>query len=524
MLRLSVVAAIIVALLVSFFLFETMHFIFGLILAGGLIIVGLYDVIQKRHAVLRNFPIAGHLRYLLEFIRPEMQQYFIFTNLSGRPFNRETRSLVYQRAKGVRDTMPFGSQFDIDKPGYESARHSMAPKKVDKSEGRLMVGGPECKKPYDASRLNISAMSFGALSKNAVLALNKGAKLGHFAHNTGEGGLSPYHLAGGGDLTWQLGTANFGCRKRDGHFDPDLFKDKASHDAVKMIEIKISQGAKPSHGGILPAAKITQEISEIRGAPMGEDCASPPTNPEFSTPLELLDFVARLRELSGGKPVGFKLCIGVESEFLGICKAMLKTNILPDFITIDGAEGGTGAAPVEYTDSLGVPINDALIFVNNALTGIGIRDKLRVISSGKVASGMQMATKVALGADMCNSARGMMFALGCIQSLQCNANTCPTGVTSQNPRLMRGLVVEDKYKRVANFHEHTIASFLDIVGAMGLQHVDDLSPEHIYHRINWAKAQSYAEVYDFVEANALLNAPYPDIFAKQWERASAERF
>lgn len=524
MLRFSVVASFIFMCLLAFIAFDYLHFYFFLLVAGILILVGLYDLVQSKHAVLRNFPIVGHLRYIMEFIRPEMQQYFISDNLNERPFNRETRSLVYQRAKGVRDTIPFGSQFDLDRPGYETIYHSMAPTVIPPEQARIIVGGPQCSKPYHASRLNVSAMSFGALSANAVMALNKGAKAGNFAHNTGEGGLSDHHLWGGGDLIWQLGTANFGARAHDGKLDPVLFKERSHFDVIKMIEIKISQGAKPSHGGILPAAKMTLEIAKIRGVEMGKDCDSPPRNPEFSTPIQLLEFVAKLRELSGGKPVGFKLCLGIRSEFLSICKAMLQTGILPDFITVDGAEGGTGAAPVEFVDSIGTPINDSILYVDNALRGFGVRDKIRVIASGKVATGLDMVSKIALGADLCNSARAMLFALGCIQSLQCNANTCPTGVTTQNPRLERGLVVEDKYKRVANYHKATVHSFLELAGAMGVVHIDDLGPEHIHHRTDYAHTKSYADLYGVCPENALLQEPVPEFFKRDWLRASTERF
>ena len=369
-------------------------------------------------------------------------------------------------------------------------------------------------------------MSFGAISKNAVLAMNKGAKHGNFAHNTGEGGLSPHHLAGGGDLIWQLGTANFGARNKTGRFDPDLFQKKSQYPQVKMIEIKLSQGAKPSHGGILPAIKISPEIAEIRNIPMGEDCLSPPTNPEFNTPEELLHFVAKLRELSGGKPVGFKLAIGLKEQFLGICKAMLKTNILPDFITVDGAEGGTGAAPLEFTNRLGLTIDDALNFVHNSLIGCGLRDKIIIIASGKVITGFDMLCKIALGANMINCARAMMFAVGCIQSLQCNKNTCPTGVATQNPYLVRGLDVNNKYLRVANFHDATIKSFLEIAGAMGIAHIDNIGPWDVYRLDHNNQNRSLAEIYPQIGKNVLIenSTDIPEDYAYHWEKASAESF
>lgn len=501
-------------------LFLTLGIIFFLTLAT-------YDFLQKKHAILRNFPALGRLRFLFELIRPEIQQYFIANDEEELPFSREQRSLVYQRAKRVLDTVPFGTRHIITAEGYESAKHSLNPTHLSEKESRHNVGGPQCTQPYNASRLNISAMSFGAISKNAVKALNKGAKTGNFAHNTGEGGLSHYHLAEGGDIIWQLGTANFGARnKKTGRFDPEQFKQKSRLEQVKMIEIKLSQGAKPSHGGILPAAKITPEIAEIRGAAMGEDCVSPPTNPEFSTPEELLQFIAKLRELSGGKPIGFKLCIGRRSEFLGICKAIIKTGIYPDFITVDGAEGGTGAAPLEFTNRLGEFIDDGLSFVHNSLVATGLRDKITVIASGKTVTGFHVLSKIALGADLVNSARGMMFALGCIQSLQCNRNTCPTGVATQNPFLVRGLVVEDKYKRVANFHDATVKSFLELAGAMGIKHVDEIGAWDVYRRDADGNNVCLATVYPQLAPNALVEQhdDLPKDYAYFWKQASAEHF
>jgi len=435
-----------------------------LIIVIPYILLGIYDAFISTHNVLRLYPVVGHFRYMFEFIRPEIQQYFVATNLSGRPYNRELRSLVYQRSKNVVDTLPFGTQHDITKVGYELAHHSLSPKEVPEDAARIQIGGPDCRQPYNSSRLNISAMSFGALSSTAVTAMNRGAKLGGFAQDTGEGGLSKYHLQGG-DVIWEIGTAYFGCRTLDGNFDEDKFKKKANQDVVKMIEIKLSQGAKPSHGGILPAAKITKEIAEIRGIGLDKDCVSPPAHTAFDNPKGLLEFVKRLRELTNGKPIGFKLCIGKRKEFMGICKAMLETGITPDFITVDGAEGGTGAAPVEYTNRLGVPINEALVFVHSCLVGIKLRDKIRIIASGKVTTGFDMVTKIALGADLCNAARPFMFSVGCIQALRCNENTCPTGVTTQDPSRIKAIDVEEKSPRVANYHRNTIKSFLDLTGA-----------------------------------------------------------
>jgi glutamate synthase domain-containing protein 2 len=522
--RLYVMIGIIIALFLISALLELRSLLSLLIVAILLITLAIHDSFQKQHTILRNFPVIGRFRYLFEMIRPEIRQYFIAGDQDETPFDREIRSIVYQRAKGVLDTLPFGTQQRITFPGYISAKHSLSPTVLNENDGRITVGGAQCKRPYHASRLNISAMSYGALSQNAILALNLGAKTGNFAHNTGEGGLSPYHLQNGGDIIWQLGTAMFGCRTPEGRFNPEEFKKKAALDVVKMIELKLSQGAKPSHGGILPAVKVTPEIAEIRGVELGQDCLSPPTNPEFNTPEEMMYFIAKLRELSDGKPVGFKLAIGVRSQFLGICKAMLKTGIIPDFITIDGAEGGTGAAPMEFSDHLGEPLNEALIFVHNSLTGVGLRDKICVIASGKVATGFDMIHKLCIGADMCNSARAMMFALGCIQSLQCNKNTCPTGVTSQNPRLMRGLVVEDKYIRVARFHKATIHSFLELAGAMGVKKIDDLTPWHLFQRTPQGITKAFAEIYTFIEDNVLLLQPEITPMARDWALASAESF
>ncbi|MFA3919058.1 FMN-binding glutamate synthase family protein [Ruegeria hyattellae] len=495
-----------------------------LVLVIPYIIVGFYDLTTTRHNVLNNYPVLGHFRYALEFVSPEIRQYFVETNESGRPFNRITRALVYSRAKGQADTLPFGTQFDLQKVGYHSTNHSLAPKEVDPAEERVMLGGPQCDKPYLASRLNVSAMSFGALSSNAIRALNGGARDGGFAHNTGEGGLSPYHLAEGGDIIWQIGTGYFGCRTKEGGFDKDLFAEKAGKDVVKAIEIKLSQGAKPSHGGVLPAAKVDEEIAQIRGVEPHKDVISPPAHSAFDGPEGLMRFVQHLREMSGGKPVGFKLCIGNRSEFMSICKAMLDTGILPDFITVDGAEGGTGAAPVEYTNRLGVPLNEALIFVNNCLRGIGVRDKIRVIASGKVATGYDLIEKFALGADMCNCARAMMFAVGCIQALHCNTNRCPSGIATQDPVRARAVNVPQKRIRVRRFHDATLESFRELLGAMGREKVAELGPVDIRRRNANEREESYAGLYAHLDEGALLGKKIPPEFAADWARASVERF
>lgn len=487
------------------------------------IILWIYDLLQRKHSILRNFPVLGHIRYILEFIRPEIQQYFVATDEDELPFNRENRSLVYQRAKNIRDTIPFGTERDILSVGYTWALHSLAPKAAEEVEPRVWVGGPDCTQPYSASRLNISAMSFGALSPKAIMALNKGAMIGNFAHNTGEGGLSPYHLQGG-DVIFQIGTAYFGCRDEEGNFCAEEFKVEARRNEVKMIEIKLSQGAKPSHGGILPAAKLTPEIAKVRKVPMGKDVLSPIAHTAFSTPVGLLEFVKELRELSGGKPVGFKLCLGRQDEFLAICKAMLKTNILPDFITVDGAEGGTGAAPVEYTNFIGTPLESGLVFVHNALVGINVRDKIRIICSGKVTNGFDLVTNLALGADMCNSARAMMMATGCVQSKQCNANTCPTGVATQSKRLQYGLVVDEKKHHVANFHKNTIKSFLEMVGALGLNNPSSLTPSHIMRRVAVDQVKNFNEIYEYLEPGQLLGKNIPESYKINWAQANPDTF
>lgn len=497
--------------------------IWFLALLVPLVVLWIYDVTQKQHTILRNFPILGHSRFILEFLRPEIQQYFIADNESERPYNREVRSLVYQRAKNVMDTVPFGTEREITEVGYTWVLHSLAPKHLSEVEPRVIVGGPDCKKPYSASRLNISAMSYGSLSPNALMALNQGAQLGGFAHNTGEGGISPYHLQGG-DIIFQLGTAYFGCRDEHGNFNETEFQVEGNRPEVKMIEIKLSQGAKPSHGGILPAAKLTPEIALVRKVKMGEDVLSPPAHTAFDTPIGLLQFVKKLRDLTGGKPVGFKLCLGRREEFLAICKAMLETNILPDFITVDGAEGGTGAAPLEYTNRVGEPLEPALIFIHNSLVGINVRDKIRIICSGKVASGFDMVSKIAMGADMCNAARSMMLAIGCVQSKQCNANTCPTGVATQDKRLQRGLVVDVKKHRVFNFHKNTMKSFLEMVGAMGLCNPSDLKPGYLMRRVNQESVKSFQEIYEYLEPGELLGCKAPESYKKYWDMAESSKF
>ena len=465
------------ATLILMWLNDFESFRFGYVILFLIFVItclGIYDVNQKTHAILRNFPVAGHFRYLLESISPEIQQYFIESNTSGRPFSRNLRALVYRRAKGVNDTHPFGTQRDINMADYVALRHSIYAKSPLQEDLRVVVGGPDCRQPYSASIFNISAMSFGSLSGNAVMALNKGAMKGNFYHNTGEGGISPYHLEGG-DICWQIGTGYFGCRNELGYFDDEKFREKAAWPQVKMIEIKISQGAKPGHGGVLPGVKNTLEIAKIRGVVPGTTILSPPAHSAFSNPDQLVQFVKRLRDLSDGKPVGFKLCIGKTEEFEDVCKAMTAAGIFPDFITIDGAEGGTGAAPLEFSDSVGLPLEPGLIFARLTLDKYRIREKIKLIASGKAISAFAIVKNLALGADMCNSARGFMFSLGCIQALRCNTNACPTGVATQDKHLEKGLVVTDKSERVYNFHKNTVHAVKELLGATGHEHTSQLN-------------------------------------------------
>jgi glutamate synthase domain-containing protein 2 len=489
-----------------------------------LVVIGIYDQFQTKHAILRNFPVIGHGRYMLEAIRPEINQYFIESDTDGEPFDRLQRSVVYQRAKGVNDTAPFGTKLDVYLPGYEWLEHSLRAVHPGDEHPRVTIGGRDGAVPYSASALNISAMSYGSLSRNAIEALNRGAKLGGFAHNTGEGGISPYHLAGGGDLIWQIGTGYFGCRSSAGGFAAEPFAERATLAQVKMIEIKLSQGAKPGHGGILPAAKLTREISEIRGVPLGKDVLSPPCHSAFDCPTTMLRFVAQLRELSGGKPIGFKLCVGRRSEFLSICKAMIATGIQPDFITVDGAEGGTGAAPLEFTDRMGMPMIEGLVFVHNALVGTNLREHIKVICSGKILSAFDIARAIAIGADLCNSARAMMFAIGCIQARRCNHNDCPTGIATQNPDLIKGLDIVDKSERVARYHHSTIHAFTELLGAAGFSDPAQLRPEHIHRRLDFRTSRTYAQLFDYLEPGELLDDARSSEWGAMWAAAQTDRF
>jgi glutamate synthase domain-containing protein 2 len=490
-----------------------------------LALVGLLDFSQTRQAIRRNYPVLSHLRFFFEFVRPEIRQYFLETDTEELPFSRAQRSIVYQRAKNVVDKRPFGTQLSLYETHYEWINHSIAPTEIGSHDFRILIGGPQCRKPYDASVFNVSAMSFGALSANAVLALNEGAKRGNFYQDTGEGSISRYHREPGGDLTWEIGSGYFGCRNADGSFDERKFAENAASDQVKMIEIKLSQGAKPGHGGVLPAAKVTAEIAAARGVPVGVDCISPARHSAFSTPLELIGFVARLRELSGGKPVGIKFAVGHPWEWFGIVKAMLQTGIAPDFIVVDGGEGGTGAAPLEFTDHVGAPLREALILVHNTLIGANLRDRIRLGASGKVVTAFDIARTLAMGADWCNSARGFMFALGCIQSQACHSGCCPTGVTTQDPVRMRALVVTDKAERVYRFHQNTLKALKELLAAAGLGHPRELGPEHVIRRVSSTEVRSLAALHQWVAPGELLAAvPDHPAFKVFWQGASADSF
>lgn len=493
---------------------------------AGVLALALRDLTQTKHAILRNYPVAAHLRFLLETIRPEMRQYFFEADKDGTPFPRDKRAIVYQRAKKDLDKRPFGTQYDVYADQYEWLHHSLAPKPMPHDDTmRVLIGGPDCAQPYSASLLNISAMSYGALSANAVRAMNKGAQKGGFFHDTGEGGVSPYHREHGGDLVWEVGSGYFGCRDAAGNFSAEKFREMARDPQIKMVELKLSQGAKPGHGGVLPAAKITPEIAAIRGVPMGEDCVSPAAHASFSTPVGLLEFVAQMRDLSGGKPAGFKLCIGHPWEFMAICKAMLETGITPDFIVVDGKEGGTGASPLEFMDHVGMPLREGLNFVHNALIGVGLRDRIKIGASGKITTAFDMARVMALGADWCNAARGFMFAVGCIQAQACHTGHCPTGVTSADPARQRAIVVPDKAERVYNFHKNTVHALGELIAAAGLSRASDISPHHFLRRVGAEKVVSYAEGYERLKPGQLLTGDtHSPIFHDAWRLSQASSF
>lgn len=488
-------------------------------------LVGFIDYTQDRQAIRRNYPVLAHFRFFFEFIRPEIRQYFIEADTEELPYSRAQRSIIYQRAKGVADKRPFGTQLNVYQAQYEWMNHSMSPAEIDSHDFRINIGGPDCEQPYSASVFNISAMSFGALSANAILALNAGAKKGKFYHDTGEGSISCHHRKNGGDLVWEIGSGYFGCRNQNGGFDEECFKVNAASDQVKMIEIKLSQGAKPGHGGVLPGAKVTPEIAEARGVLLGVDCISPAKHSAFSTPIEMMHFVAKLRALSGGKPVGIKLAIGHPWEWFGMVKAMLETGITPDFIVVDGGEGGTGAAPLEFTDHVGAPMREALMLVHNTLVGVNLRGKIRVGASAKIVTAFDVARTIAMGADWCNAARGFMFALGCLQAQTCHTGHCPTGVTTQDPKRMRALVVPDKSERVFQFHQNTLHALKELLAAAGLTHPSQLGPEHVIRRVSSTEVRSLAALHLWAKPGELLNSiPDLPVFKVFWNVSRADSF
>jgi glutamate synthase domain-containing protein 2 len=519
------ISAVVTALILVWAYFQTAA-LFAFVLVAPLVYMGLADMIQTRQSIKRNFPLFGRLRYVFEDLRPKIQQYFVESDIDGAPINRNDRSVIYQRAKKQIDTTPFGTQLNVYAEGYEWMSHSIVPIDFHKVEHhpRVLVGNKDCLQPYNSSMLNISAMSFGSLSGNAVEALNAGAKIGGFAHNTGEGGISPHHLKNGGDIIWQIGTGYFGARDESGNFSAEAFQKNATRPEVKMIELKLSQGAKPGHGGILPGKKNTPEIAAIRLVKAGTTVFSPPFHSAFTTPREMILFLKRMRDLSGGKPVGFKLCVGRKSEFVSICKAMLELDTYPDFITVDGGEGGTGAAPPEFSNFVGMPLLDGLAFVANMLEGFDIRQHIKLAAAGKILTGFHMARAVALGADICNSARAMMMALGCIQALECNKNTCPTGVATQDPELTQGLVVADKKVRVANFHKHTIESFVELLAAAGIDHPRKINRHQISRRVFMNEVRTLEEIYPSVLKGCMANGRVPERYKMSYEAASADTF
>jgi len=496
----------------------------ALALLGPLALLGIWDLLQRGHTLMRLYPLSAHVRWIFEWMRPYMRQYVLESDDEGRPFDHRERALVYKRSKDIEGVQPFGTETDVYSAFYEWINHAVQGRMPDEGAYRVRVGGPACTRPYEASVLNISAMSFGSLSGRAIEALNLGAAAGGFYHDTGEGAISPYHLAHGGDLVWEIGTGYFGCRTREGRFNPDRFAERAALDAVKMIEVKLSQGAKPGHGGVLPGPKVSREIAATRDVEPGRDVISPPAHSAFSTPVEMMEWLARLRELSGGKPVGFKLCIGHHWEFLAMVKAMLKTGIAPDFIVVDGAEGGTGAAPAELSNHVGTPLREGLVFAVNALVGTNLRDRVRVAAAGRVHDGHSLAANIALGADWCNAARAFMFALGCVQTKKCHTGRCPTGVATQNRLRQRGLVVGDKGPRVHQFHKNTVAALAHYVAAAGLEDPWQLRPHHLRVRLSENHVRSADSIYGYLAPGALLDAPEETRFARWWAMADAHSF
>ncbi|RST86936.1 FMN-binding glutamate synthase family protein [Aquibium carbonis] len=500
------------------------RFWWPLVLLVPLAGVGIWNLAQPTHSIMRLYPLSAHVRWFFEWLRPYMREYLLDSDHEGRPFTHSQRRLVYQRSKDIEGVKSFGADVDMYEPGFEWINHSLHAVDDSPRDHRVLVGGADCQRPYEASVLNISAMSFGSLSGRAIEALNLGAKLGNFYHDTGEGGISRHHHSHGGDLVWEIGTGYFGCRTRDGRFDAAAFADRAAHDQVRMIEIKLSQGAKPGKGGMLPGSKVSREIAEARGVDMGRDVLSPARHSAFSTPLEMMEWIAELRRLSGGKPVGFKLCIGHRWEFLGLVKAMLQTGTTPDFIVVDGAEGGTGAAPAELSNHVGTPLREALIFTQNALVGTGLRDRVRVAAAGKIFDGHTMAASLSLGADWCNSGRAFMFALGCVQTKKCQTDRCPTGVATQDRLRQSGLVVSDKGPRVANFHRNTVAALSQYVAAAGLRSPSELRPHHLRIRVGETEVHSADRVYEFLEPGALIDAPEDTPYDRWWAMADASSF
>jgi len=518
---LSAVGVSLLALLLSV---RNAHWLWTLVVTLPIVAIGVYDWLQDRWTITRNYPVAGRIRWLFYDLRPFLRAYIVEDDVSGTPFPFEARNLVHARARGRIDTHPFGTERNTDSEDYHWLLHSIAPVASPETHPRVLIGNDQTGQPYSASILNISALSFGALSANAVRAMNLGAKLGGFYQDTGEGGLSEYHRSHGGDLVWELGSGYFGARTPGGSFDPEKFRDMAALDIVKMTEIKLSQGAKPGHGGLLPGPKVTEEIARIRGVPAHEDCLSPRSHSAFSTPAEMLEFAARMRELSGGKPVGIKLCVGQPHEVFAVAKAILATGITPEFIVVDGGEGGTGAAPLELSDWVGMPLMDGLMLMRNALVGCGLKDKIRLAASGKVYSGMGLARNLAIGADWCNAARAFMFSVGCIQAQRCHLGTCPTGVTTQNPARQRGLVPEVQGERVARFHRKTVEAFVEILAAAGLERPGELRPDHLMHRSGPEKSVSMDQIHAFLPEGILLEAPEQTIYADWWEAAQIDSF
>ncbi|MEZ5689845.1 MAG: FMN-binding glutamate synthase family protein [Caenibius sp.] len=496
----------------------------ALVVLVPLLAIAVWDYFQLRHSLRRNYPLLARVRWGIEELRPYLRSYLFESDLEGRPFNHDERSLIYARAKGELDAHPFGTELDVYSDEYEWLGHSMAPNATVPEAWRPTVGSSQCGKPYAPALLNISAMSFGSLSANAILALNKGAAMGGFYHDTGEGGLSPYHRHHGGDLVWELGSGYFGCRNQNGSFCSDRFTDEAQNDQVKMIEIKLSQGAKPGHGGVLPGAKVSKEIAATRGIPAGEDCISPAAHSAFSTPLELVEWAARLRDLSGGKPVGIKFCVGQPHEIFAVMKAMCETGIRLDYMVVDGAEGGTGAAPVELSNRMGMPLREGMILARNALIGCGLKPEIKLAAAGKIHSGAQMAMNFGLGADWCNAARAFMFALGCVQSMRCHTGTCPTGIATQNPARQRGISVEDKAQRVARFQRQTMEGLRQIVTSMGLENPWQIGPHHISEHRNAVRSDTIDRVYRFLQEGELLDAADGTQYARFWQVARADTF